>query len=194
MSLIQKSIDAKIASLNDNGKVQYLFQIIKHCCERLPDLAKVRLGHDDYGQIEQIANMLKFILRSNEAFLKKVQSKDLSDYDNLLRENRRLESDINLRKEEMRLAEFNRQELINLKETLRMIGHLIVKTGTTIDTLPGLANRLKHLGPLVENLPELEKRYQQCKAELEALTKRLNEINSEREKIEDDIREKINAV
>lgn len=194
MSMIEKQIDDKINSLNDNGKVQFLFRLMRFCCNRLPDLNTVHLDNDEYQQVEQMVNMLKFILLGNREFLDLIKKTNLDACNTLLNQNRQLEGDINKLKEKMKLAGLDNQALVGLEKNLRLVYELSIKIGITNEILPDLENRLKHCGLAAENLHELDNLRNQCESAMVELKGKIKELNEEKKQVEDLIKDKTNAV
>ncbi len=191
MSLIAQEINRKLESLNDNGKARLLFELIEHCLQQLPNMTAVSLKSEK-ERIEQLVNLLKFILLSDNARLEGLNTAELSTLNHLMVQNRCLAADIRLKQEELQMAGLDRQDLLATANALQRIQELVDDTGCSVTLLVGMANRFRHLELLAEHLSELHDLQEHCRTALAELTTRVNRLVTEKQKMETSIRDKIN--
>ena len=193
MNIIETKINQKLGGLNDNGKIQFIFKILQHIFQNLPDLEKIS-ANVLTKEIEQLLSVIKYILLTNNSSLQQSHNQQISTIQQLQQENNKLQQELNKKKEDLKIMHLEKQELNNANEILKNIDKLKSKIKIPKQELSTIINQFQHLDFLYYKTPELKSIHLQCKKSIEKFTEQLNSIIVKKEEVESILRGKINEV
>ena len=189
--MIKKNILKKLETLNDAGKIKFSFDIIVHCMQNLPDLEDINLEiiEDDTNQI---VSMLKYIYSSHEDNLSKSKLDKLNKIANLKREIKKQNAEITRLENEIKLENSTKTERKQIIESLEIIKNLATENFEF--NLKELINKFEVLKELSDSITELATSQEICERDLEDFENELNVFLENKQKIENELRGKINEI
>ena len=193
MSLIESQVDKKISSLNKNGKVKFLFTLIQHCLQKLPDLEKISINTVK-EQIDQLVAMVKYILLLNN---QKLSNKNIELSNNikiLQKKNINLKNKLDSQKKELEIEQFDNNNLTELKQLLADIYKLNRELNFSENDWNTITSKFQHLSSIVCEIPDVELTYGECKKNIDRFENQLKQFISKKEKINAIIRGKVDAI